>query len=333
MVSLWGCRVSVTGHDDYLSREQTGAVKGIFAIIILFSHMRGYLTLDPVPPMLHVATDCLGQLMVVMFLLYSGYGVMEALKRDRQRYTDTFLRHRLLRTWLMFAAAVVLFVILNLVLEREYSLTDNLLAFTGWTSVGNSNWFMFVIMALYVLTYVSLRVAKDLPWVVWINYVLALALLLVLVAAGKGFYWYDTIMAYPTGMLMSLYKESVEKALRGRNWLWATAVVVALFVVTYNLSGNGAYSHDWRMALHIVETSLFALLIVLLTMKLKIGNRVLNWLGINAFAIYILQRLAMITCAHFGLNGEPMIFAAVVIPATLLIAAVYTATFKKILRN
>lgn len=69
----------------------------------------------------------------------------------------------------------------------------------------------------------------------------------------------------------------------------------------------------------------------MLTMKLRIHNRALNWLGVNAFAIYILQRLAMILCARVGLNADALTFFAAVIPATLLIAAVYTAATNRIL--
>lgn len=46
-VALWGVSFSLRGHEDYLSRESTGSVKGIFAVIILYSHMRGYVTIPP----------------------------------------------------------------------------------------------------------------------------------------------------------------------------------------------------------------------------------------------------------------------------------------------
>lgn len=336
-VALWGCRLSVSGHDDYLGREQTGAIKGIFAILILYSHMRGYIA----PELLEEHSfiylkliGVLGQLIVVMFLLYSGYGIMEALKRDRRRYTDTFLRHRLLRVWIMFASAVGLFMILNLLLGREYPLHVNLLALTGWTDIGNSNWFMFDIMVLYLLTYLSLiaadRLGLQLTHVVAAVYVLTLLLMFILMWVGKWPYWYDTILAYPTGMLYSVYKTQIERRLRGRNWVIAFVGTGSAFGLCYALGHNRHHPEAVQTLFHILSTSLFGLAIVITTMKLRIHNRALNWLGINAFAIYILQRLAMITCTHFGLNDKPLLFSAVVIPATLLIAAIYTAAFNRL---
>lgn len=330
---LWGARISVDDHPDYIGREQTTAVKGIFAILILFSHSRDYIAPEIFygkhSLMLASLLDSLGQLIVVMFLLYSGYGIMEALKRNRQRYVDTFLRRRLLRVWIMFAIAVGLYALLNLALGREYPLHQILLSFTGWTSIGNSNWFMFVILALYLLTYAGLVTADRLGWSLRkflpLIYLLTVALLAVLAAAGKGAYWYDTMLAYPTGMLYSSYKTEIERALRGRRWIAATAAVATLFLACHYAG------QCW--AIHLLESSFFALLIVLLTMKLRIHNRALNWLGINAFAIYILQRLAMIVCAHLGLNTGAPLFFAIVIPATLLIAAIYTAATNRLFAN
>lgn len=330
-VALWGCRLSVKGYDDYLGREQTGAIKGIFAIIILFSHMRDYVIPGAHSTLFTGVAKLLGQLMVVMFLFYSGYGIMEAIKRDRRQYMSTFLRHRFLRTWLMFATAVVLFMVLNFVLGREYTLCNNLLALTGWTDIGNNSWFMFVILALYLLTYVALLTSERLGVVIGMIFVLSIGLLLALRGAGKGWWWYDTILAYPTGMLVSMHKQWIADHLRGvRNWLWTMLVAVMLFSITYVVSGNGSRPDGWSMTLHVISAVLFGIVVVMFTMKLKLRNKILDRLGENAFAIYILQRLAMITCKHYGLDGEPLIFAAIVIPATLLIASIYTAAFNRL---
>ena len=45
IICLWGIRFTKI-NPDYISLEGTKAIKGVFAIIILCSHMRGYLTLS-----------------------------------------------------------------------------------------------------------------------------------------------------------------------------------------------------------------------------------------------------------------------------------------------
>lgn len=335
-VILYGTRVSFQGHTDYINRAQTDSIKGIFAVIILYSHMKGYLIAPGEHDKLfYVAIDAIGQLMVVMFLLYSGYGVMESLKRNRKRYYDTFLTHRVLKIWLMFLIAVTLFLLLSIALGQEYTTEQYIWCWIGWESIGNSNWFVFDIIALYLLTYLSLSIANrlrlDLKKCALMVFFLTLAFDMSLNVSGKESYWYDTVLAYPVGMLYSLYKSQIEKAAKGYRWIACFLACVAMFILCREISLSDMLKINGitRMVNHLLfisASSFFALALTFLTMKLKFDNAVLRWLGVNAFAIYILQRLSMIICTHYGMNENSLVFSAIVIPSTLLIAAVFTAT-------
>ncbi len=342
IVCFYGLRFSWAGHADYIDRGQTDSIKGIFAIIILYSHMRWGI----IPPpsgsydrLFIFMLNFLGQLMVVMFLLYSGYGIMESLKRNKEKYIKTFFTHRLVKVWLMFAIAVSLFCILNFVLDRSYPVNNYILCWIGWESVGNSNWFVFDILLLYAITNLVLvfadRCGINLKWVALSIYLLTFVMLVFLVKAGKETHWYDTILAYPAGMLYSLYKNRIEVLTRGWRWMLCALVTALVFAgfkygfVNHFLS----FSPHLQLVAFAMTSSVFALLVVLLTMKIKVDNKVLRWLGINAFSIYILQRLAMIVGTHLGLNQKGLIYAAFVIPVTLLLASIFTAVTGRINRK
>ena len=47
---------------------------------------------------------------------------------------------------------------------------------------------------------------------------------------------------------------------------------------------------------------MFVSLILLITTKIYIGNKVLYFLGKNVFSIYILQRLSFISLQHLGID-------------------------------
>lgn len=51
-----------------------------------------------------------------------------------------------------------------------------------------------------------------------------------------------------------------------------------------------------------VRSILFMLLILVVLMRLQIGNPVLHWLGTHVFLCYMLQRLPMIVLDHFGVS-------------------------------
>lgn len=327
-------------NPDYIGRESTTAIKGIFAIIIIFNHANQYL-----PPLINelpinhldnhrVIYDAvlgfLGQLMVVMFLVYSGYGIIESYKKKKSAYLTGFLRKRVLKTLVHFDIAVAVFIILALILGHEYSANDYLWSWTGWTSVGNSNWFIFDIIVLYLLAYLGLLIVEhfklDLKAYLWIIFGLSTCFLAVMFKAKSGFaWWYDTILAFPMGMLWSVYKETFERYLSAkRGFLTALTAVTIAFVLFYLLGRH------YKEIFSFVASPLFGVLVIVLTTRVKIGNSVLNWLGINAFSIYILQRLAMILASEAGINNRPLLFMAIVIPATLLIAAVFTAFTSRI---
>lgn len=75
------------GFADYCSPERTGAIKGIFVFIVVLSHARSYFPILEAPQgaFYREFLNFFGQLMVVVFLMYSGYGVWLAIKTDISR--------------------------------------------------------------------------------------------------------------------------------------------------------------------------------------------------------------------------------------------------------
>lgn len=80
IVCLIGIRLSKP-DEDYLSKEQTGAVRGIFTCIIFFSHLKQYITFEMSIDVLYGSIlGYIGQLMVVIFFFYSGYGIAQSVQ-------------------------------------------------------------------------------------------------------------------------------------------------------------------------------------------------------------------------------------------------------------
>lgn len=258
-----------------------------------------------------------------MFLFYSGYGILESYK-NKPTYKDTFFKKRFLKTLLHFDIAVLLFVVLAIVLDKEYTFGQYALSFTGWESIGNSNWFVFDILAIYLfsnLCFILFPVSKE-KQIVWTMYVLASALLIVLYVTKHSSYWYDTILAFPTGMLYSLYRNKIEIALKEkRNYYFSLTILIIVFCILY---------FKFRLLAPLFNGILFPLIIVWFTAKVKLDNKILRWLGLQCFAVYILQRIPMIIYTELGLNSNWMLFAIAVIPTTLLMATIFTAFTQRI---
>lgn len=270
----------------------------------------------------------IGQLMVVMFLLYSGYGVMESYKRKGNNYISGFFSKRVLKTLLHFDLAVVLFIVLALILGHEFSTKQYILSLIGWESVGNSNWFVFDIIALYIIAYIGLLIVRKYKLNVK-HYIAAVYLITFLLAIVlykiKPIYWCDTILAFPTGMLWSVYRDKIETKLKSQVAYTITLLIsiVSFAILTY--LGNIKAEVFWMFA-----TAVFGIIVVLITMRLHIGNKALHWLGVNAFSIYILQRIPMIIATEYELHLTPMLFMAVVLPIVLIMGDIFTRFTNKI---
>lgn len=310
-------------HSDYISIPATNSIKGIFAIIILLSHLRSYIVIpESTGNRLFVTfLNILGQLMVTMFFFYSGFGIMESY-RKKLNYAKGFLKNRVLKTLIHFNMAVLIFLIEGLLIGKAYKWQNYAFCWIGWESIGNSNWFIFVILAMYVITFVSMKLANMKKGkeqsILIISVCLMSVVLWGVLFITKGSIWCNTLLCYPVGMLYSLIKPKIDEVIQSKKIFYyasVSGVAVVFFGLYLLLRGNVvAYS---------VLACLFVFLITLITVKVKINNRILQWLGKYSFSIYILQRIPMILLKHLGLAENVLIFSIASITLTLLLAVGY----------
>ena len=153
ILCLWKIKFSPKDfYNDFLQRDQCDSIKGIFILFVFVRHILQYIIgsgydFSAMPDQLFLKIDReLDQLIVVMFLFYSGYGIMESIFKKKADYIRSMPLKRILPTILNFDVAVFAFFILNQFIGREMSISEILLSFTGWDSIGNSNWYIFVIV-------------------------------------------------------------------------------------------------------------------------------------------------------------------------------------------
>ena len=306
----------VAFNGAYLDKSTADPIKGIFIFIVLLSHMREYISPGgSVFDSLYAAFfPMIGQLMVAMFLFYSGYGCYESFQH-KENYLKGFLKKRVLKTLVNFAAALLLYVLVNLLFRFHYSAKEYLLCWIGWESIGNSNWYIFTILALYCMTWLGFAVERKTAARLSVPIVslLCVAYIYFMHAAGKESWWYDTSLCYPLGMMVSACKETLSQQLKSTaKWLGWLAASLAAFLVCYKIGSLFSF----------FAACFFCLVVVILTAKLRIGNRPLSWMGKHLFEIYILQRLPMILLSWFQVI-DPMLFSALAICATMLLAGVF----------
>lgn len=308
-------------NTDYLSKESTTAINGIFVFLVFLCHAIGYVKVEPtVDVQWTTMHSYMGQLVVVPFLFFSGYGIMCSIKAKGSAYVKGMFKKRFLPLLLHFDIAVFLYFLLNLIfIKKDYSLKDTLLAFLTWTSIGNSNWYIGSMLLLYITVIISFLVFKKhkFPALVTMT-ILTLIIILLIVRTDKPSYWYNTMLVFTFGMWYGYLKEKIDSIVMKNNFTYILSLLMAsgVFVVLFDRRHSRTIYHSvWSIA--------FAAIIILVMMKVKIGNPILSALGKHVFSIYILQRIPMLLIRHFGITESSFNFVILSFPATVFIALIF----------
>lgn len=266
-------------NDEYISKETTTSIKGIFVILVFLTHVIQYVSFNSIiDTPYNIIQYKMGQLIVCMFFFYSGYGIYESIKNKGSKYIESFPKNRLFKVLLHFDIAVLIYLILDLILNIKVTIPKILLSLIGWDSLGNSNWFMFAILFAYLITYLVFKFIKNEKANLIVLFIFIIAYMLV-IANFKESWWYDTIICYPLGMLFSVYKDKFEKIINSNLKYYITLFISIVLLFVF---------HEIRNILGFALTSsIFSFIILLLTRKINISNKYLDWFGKNVFNIYI----------------------------------------------
>ena len=280
-------------NDNYISKNQTKIINGFFVITVVFSHFTGYFEANNIfDTALIKVMNNIGQLMVTTFFFYSGYGILESIK-NKKDYLKTFAKKRFFPVWFNLAIGVTLFVIMNLVIGQKYTIVQTLFAYTGYTSIGNSNWFIFMTLLLYILVMLLFaeRFLKkiSLEERAGIISVIVLFMIGILGPILPG-YMINTLFCFPFGMWFSLFKERFETIAKKHYWKILVLSIVA-FLCMFAFKKIWSISNDFYFNIYSV---LFVSIIVLLSMKVSLNNKIFEFFGDHVFWFYILQRIPMI---------------------------------------
>ena len=321
-------------NENYISPKYTNAIKGVFALIILFSHMRGYITLSNnfYDQWFCGILDFIGQLMVAPYLFYSGFGIMESLK-NKPYYMQAYPKKRILKTLINFDLAVLLYVITMSLIKVYYPTSYYFTCWIGWDSVGNSNWFIFDILMLYVMFFICYHVykyiiPKHIPdrkrqfAMLLLFTIMTIILWTGLYMANKGCRWIDTLITCPMGAWFSYFRLQIEGIMKKTYISDLLLLLLAVAFVIWKIHfGNDKIG---------IAACLFCLLLVLICTKVEIDNKYLQWLGTHAFSIYIIQRLPMNLFSYYGFDDNAYRFALISIPSVLITAYIYNQVLARI---
>lgn len=324
LVTSFKCKISRTSfYKDYLSREQTLCVNGIFMAYILLSHtFNVYSSSNILNDSFNAIQIYLGQFPVVPILFFSGYGIMESIKH-KENYIKNFPKQRLLKFYYKFFLITLIYVVLNILL-REYDLTTVLLSFTGFESIGNGGWYIGVTLAVYIFVIVCFNIFKNKPALA-ATMVTVLTAIMMFIEMKLDFptYYYSTMIFMPLGLCFSLVKHRFDAIVMKNNFAWAVSLVLCLGLsVFFNILTDKSF------IFYPVWCFFGLVALMILCMKVRINNAILLWIGQTSLYNFILQRIPHKLLLLLNLND--MTFYVFTFVATFMLILIADKLFKPI---
>lgn len=328
IATLVGFQVCKKGFfPDFLGKEQCNAIKGVFILFVFLAHIIvvvqdcGFIAARRIDTMAYEILGQMGQLIVAMFLFYSGYGVMMSYRTKGEKYLEAYPKSRLLTTLVNFDIAVFCYLVLAWTMGGRPGFSKVALSMIGWDSLGNSNWYIFVILVCYLCFYVVMEMVHTRHF---LGTVLVGALLLaamLFLHAIKPHYWYSTVLVFPAGMFYACYAETFNSLIQ-KHYGVVLVILTGAFLILH--FGHIKAFHGLTYNLKAI---VFSFLLVVITMKVRIGNKWLAWCGVSLFPIYIYQRLPMIAIRGLAgdewVCGNPHVFIAICFLLTVGISLLY----------
>lgn len=301
-----------------LQKEDTYALRGLCMLLIIVHHTYLCAVEDSscyTPEWLDAAGAgwTWGYAPTGIFLFLSGYGMFFSLLRNHPLHFS-YLGNKLvkiIKPWLfLWAVSLLIYILTN----EHLSMRLAYYFFTYGMPPDNEAWFLRVITALYVVSFIVFRYVHNSSSCVVIISAICLVYCFLGKASGLGPWWFVTVLNFPCGMFVALHYKRVCCI----SPIVIVAVCVPIIAILYIFQ-----------AFYIVSSLLFSITAVCFLRFINIRNRLLNYIGVNSILFYLLEEPAISHLSTFA-KGNFFMYAAVSICITFILSTIYTYVMIKV---
>lgn len=316
-------------NNQYLSLESTRMIKGFLAIVIIFLH----LTHETTEGFLFPKFMNIGFLAVSVFFFISAYGLQKRYMSDKD-YVKHFLSKRISAVLIPYIVFCYLYWLTSVIFfNYSYSLKEILyeLIIYGNTLVRYS-WFVIAILIFYFAFYIFMKLCKNnqlrMPFfmfiydLVWVFFCWKM---------GYGSWWYNSVYGLVLGNIYAMFENKILLFLKKHYCTLLSLSSLLLFLFF------GVLHKKFGVKVPIItiySELFFLILVILIMMKLRIGNKILDFLGKISYEIYLSHGLLfMILRSNLIWIHNSFLYSIMVIFGTILIAFLFHKIFECLSRK
>lgn len=341
-------------NEDFLSLKVSKRIQGFFAICIIAHHF--------VQPFVYSGEGAkagvlsilaiIGFLFVGVFFFFSGYGLFKSY-RNKPNYLDDFLRKRMpvvlvplyiintILTVIVLVTGNKIYNDMNPLLMGRDTIFFRITTFLGITLMNSNAWYIITIAIFYIVFNFTFKYSRNEDKAFKIMGIFSIVYLIAGIVLGHGFFWlqgewwYNTSFLLFIGMYTAKNEEKVISFIKKRySTLFAISIVgtiiltIIAIIVTATLSyyRPGLVGRGYSIICLLFETlstMFFVSFILILTMKVKINNKILDFLGTIALEIYLVHRFFLVALnSQYITISNNILYLAIVYICTIITAII-----------
>lgn len=319
-------------NQDYLSIRTCKSLRGVMAIAIVYHHLaqKSLLQAETGSPMR------IGFLVVSVFFFLSGYGLQKSHMRSEQ-YQKGFLLRRIPQVLFPYIIVTALFWLMYAADGKVWSFKDVILSIVHGDPIVSFSWYIINILIFYVAFWLLMVLFRKKNLLMIIGAV-------VWFAAYAAFcekmnypsYWYSSSHLLIIGMIWAVYEDKILEFIKKRYALLFTVSLI-LFAGLYFIKTFYSDAIPFKAApliLTMAVSLLFVICIILYSLKVRFGNRIMEFLGDCSLEIYLIQGIFIM-----GLRGNriyienELLWAFLSIAGSVALGYVLHILFAKMLRG
>lgn len=280
----------VEGNSSLTDRRSVNCMKGVAALLIVFSHAHYYLQNLSVLKIFKP----FGYIGVSLFFFCSGYGVMKKYILD-EHYLDDFLAKRLNGVYIPYIITTILWFLTNSIFlwkdfdkDTMFNLIINSIFLIG-TSLPFA-WYVLVVLIWYLVFFLVAKIFKDSKKILFCLLVLDVIWYFIGICTGIASFYYNGTCCLIVGCVIAV----IEDKIRVPDSLTLLSSVVTLGVSILALHIWGGNSPLLYTVVVASGSAIFVMCLYIVGYKFEFYSDITKSLGQYSYEIYLTQGIAYV---------------------------------------
>lgn len=320
-------RVDIQKKDDMF--YSLNSLRGIFALEIVIGHCVRYESCLLTP---------LGNFMLISvgyFFFISGYGLARSYY-TKSDYLNSFVRHRILKLILLAIDALIIVTLIAYISPIETgfkNIPSDPLVFAK-SALVRTNWYMRELLILYVCFYVIFRYIKKHR--IELMCIIIVLICAVLYVTGYTRCWFASISCFPFGIVCYENSELIFDKLKSNRGKLLTFTVLGSGLIFSRLNYPQITGKPFEVTemIYAMANNLlcigFILLLIIILMYLKPGNRILAFFTSISTELYLFQFIFLAIAESINSSYPEKI--AFVITSDIIVSVIINLVKKGLLK-